>query len=306
MKTDKQLQRLTLSDMRKLIGGSGVSTSGMFHLSGDFAISAGDNSAFRTIVPIGVPILVDDGRLGMVARGSLDATVNLMDVHIEAGAVAYLGRGSIVQINRMSPDVCVKGVLLRDDMLNHALRGQLPSAFVGKSYDVCATATAEERGVIEAMLQAMWRIVECEPINREALCGMVCAMFSFYNDLFSRSDVEKGVAMAGRRDRMIFEKFIALVNAHCREQRQLAYYADRLCLTERYLGVVVSHTSGTTAKEWIDRAVATAAKVLLRHTDKSISQIADELHFANDSFFCKYFRRIEGMAPGEYRKGGVG
>lgn len=302
MNTDKQLQRMTLSDMRKLIGGCGVSAGGMFHLSGDFAISAGDNNAFSMIVPIGVPILVDDGRLGMVARGSFDATVNLMDVHLEAGAVAYLGHGSIVQINRMSPDLCVKGVVLRDDILNHALRGQMPSAFVGKSYNVCTTATAEERGVIEAILQAMWRMVECEPINREAFCGMVGAMFSFYGDLFSRSDAEKGVAMAGRRDRIIFEKFIALVNAHCREHRQLAYYADRLCLTERYLGVVVGQTSGTTAKEWIDRAVATAAKVMLRHTDKSISQIADELHFANDSFFCKYFRRIVGMAPGEYRK----
>lgn len=73
----------------------------------------------------------------MVARGSFDATVNLMDVHLEAGAVAYLGHGSIVQINRMSPDLCVKGVVLRDDILNHALRGQMPSAFVGKSYNVC-------------------------------------------------------------------------------------------------------------------------------------------------------------------------
>lgn len=302
METNRKVQRLTLSDMRNMMGRSGILTSEMFCLSGDFGISAGDNSAFRAIVPMGVPILVDDSRLGMLARGWIDATVNLIDVHIEAGAVAYLGHGSIVQINRMSPDLSVKGVLLRDDMLNHALRGQLPPAFIGKSYDLCPATSEADRGVIESILQAMWRIVSYEPFNREALCGMVNAMFSFYDTLFSRREAENGVAMAGRRDRIIFEKFIALVNANCREHRQLAYYADRLCLTERYLGVVVSQTSGTTAKEWVDRAVITAAKVLLRHTDKSIGQIADELHFANDSFFCKYFRRIEGVAPGEYRK----
>ncbi len=302
METNRKVQRLTLSDMRDMIGGNGVSNGEMFRLDGDFAINAGVNSTFRKLVPTGVPILVDDSRIGMVARGWIDVTVNLMDVHVEAGAVAYLGHGSIVQINSMSPDLCVKGVLLRDDMLNHALRGQLPPAFIGKSYDLCPVTSDAECGVIDSILQAMWRIVSYEPLNREALCGMVSAMFSFYDALFSRREAEGGVAAAGRRNRIIFEKFIALVNANCREHRQLAYYADRLCLTERYLGVVVSQTSGTTAKEWVDRAVITAAKVLLRHTDKPIGRIADELHFANDSFFCKYFRRIVGMAPGEYRK----
>ncbi len=303
MNTDKQLQRITLSDMKRIMAGSNMDMGGMFHLAGDFGINAGDNNAFKTIVPKGVPILVEDNRLGMLSRGWIDATVNLIDMRIEAGAVAFLGHGCIVQINDTSPDVCVKGVLLCDEMLNQALRGQMPSAFVGKNFALCRTTTDGERSVIDSILQTMWRVVVCQPINRNALCGLASAMFAVYDELFSRSDAEKGVASTGRRNRIIFEKFIALVNEQCREHRQLAYYADRLCLTERYLCVVVSQTSGTTAKEWIDRAVATAAKVMLRHTDKSINQIAYELHFANDSFFCKYFRRIVGMAPGEYRKG---
>ncbi|MBR6369875.1 MAG: AraC family transcriptional regulator, partial [Bacteroidaceae bacterium] len=38
-----------------------------------------------------------------------------------------------------------------------------------------------------------------------------------------------------------------------------------------------------------------------RHTDKPAAQIADEMHFANPSFFSKYFRRLTGMTPGEYK-----
>ncbi|MDY5451679.1 MAG: helix-turn-helix domain-containing protein, partial [Alloprevotella sp.] len=37
------------------------------------------------------------------------------------------------------------------------------------------------------------------------------------------------------------------------------------------------------------------------HTDKSAAQIAEEMHFANPSFFSKYFRRLTGMTPGEYK-----
>ena len=108
-----------------------------------------------------------------------------------------------------------------------------------------------------------------------------------------------------KREREIFEQFVALVNTHCKEQRQLSFYADRLCLTERYLGTAIRQASGTTAKEWIDRATVMTAKVMLRHTRLSVSQISDSLHFANDSFFCKFFKRVASMTPGEYRNGGV-
>lgn len=103
------------------------------------------------------------------------------------------------------------------------------------------------------------------------------------------------------REQTIFDCFLQLVNQHCNEHHQLAYYADRLCLTQRYLGTVVRQTSGATAKEWIDRALLTRIQIALRHTDKSAAQIADEFHFANPAFFAKFFRRLTGMTPKSYR-----
>ncbi|MGN1235890.1 MAG: helix-turn-helix domain-containing protein, partial [Bacteroidaceae bacterium] len=77
--------------------------------------------------------------------------------------------------------------------------------------------------------------------------------------------------------------------------------AQRICLTERYLGHIISKTSGVTAKEWIDRALIMRIKVELIHTDKSVACIADEMNFPGPSFFCKYFKRMVGVTPGEYR-----
>ena len=76
----------------------------------------------------------------------------------------------------------------------------------------------------------------------------------------------------------LFKRFIMLVNEHCRGEHQLSFYADRLCLTQRHLGVVVKQVSGVTAKEWIDRALIAEAKVMLQHTDKTVVQIADALN----------------------------
>jgi AraC-like DNA-binding protein len=120
-----------------------------------------------------------------------------------------------------------------------------------------------------------------------------------YDRLFNQQ--ADRLAATRSREQTIFDRFIQLVNEYCREQHQIMYYADRLCLTERYLGTVVRHTSGITAKEWIDRALITRIKLELRHTDKSAAQIADEMCFPNTSFFCKYFKRITGITPLKYR-----
>lgn len=65
--------------------------------------------------------------------------------------------------------------------------------------------------------------------------------------------------------------------------------------------MVVREVSGKTASEWIDNFVLLEAKVLLRSTHMTIQQISDELHFPSQSFFGKYFKRLAGVSPKEYR-----
>ena len=59
--------------------------------------------------------------------------------------------------------------------------------------------------------------------------------------------------------------------------------------------------SGKAAKQWIDDALVARIKVALRHTDKQMAQISDEMNFPNNSFFNKYFKRLTGLTPGQYR-----
>ena len=74
-----------------------------------------------------------------------------------------------------------------------------------------------------------------------------------------------------------------------------------MCLTERYLSTIIRQTSGVTAKEWIDRAIITRIKVELKHTDKSVARISDDMNFPNPSFFSKYFKRFTKQTPLEYK-----
>ena len=69
-----------------------------------------------------------------------------------------------------------------------------------------------------------------------------------------------------------------------------------------YKRQLVRQASGRTVMDWVNEAVMQEAKLMLRYTDKLVYQIADELNFPNASFFSKYFRRMAGMTPNDYRR----
>jgi len=101
----------------------------------------------------------------------------------------------------------------------------------------------------------------------------------------------------------LVEKFLNLVHTHHAEQRGLEFYADKLCLTPKHISKIIKETSGKSANEWIDEYVVLVAKALLKSTNMTIQQISDELNFPSQSFFGKYFKRILGISPRDYRNG---
>ena len=103
------------------------------------------------------------------------------------------------------------------------------------------------------------------------------------------------------RVRMIFEQFIKLVTEYHTKYRNVGFYADKLCLTPKYLSKLVKTASGQSAPEWIDAYVILEAKNQLKHSNISIKEIVYNLNFPNQSVFYKFFKMRTGMTPSEYR-----
>ncbi len=103
------------------------------------------------------------------------------------------------------------------------------------------------------------------------------------------------------KKQLTVEKFLSLLQEHHKEERSLDFYADKLFLTPKYLSKVIKDSSGISASEWIEKYVIVEAKALLKSTDMTIQQISDSLNFPSQSFFGKYFKRIEGVSPRNYK-----
>ena len=106
------------------------------------------------------------------------------------------------------------------------------------------------------------------------------------------------------RKEIVFEQFMKQVFIYYKQERSISFYAEKLCLTPKYLSSIIKQATGKLAGEWIDACVVLEAKMLLKCSEKSIQQIAEELNFANQSFFGKYFKHHTGMSPSKYKEEG--
>lgn len=104
------------------------------------------------------------------------------------------------------------------------------------------------------------------------------------------------------RSKMIFDKFINLVNTYHTSERSMGFYADMMALTPKYLSKLIKNVSGKSGPEWIDQYVILEAKNLLKYSTKSIKEVMYALNFQNQSVFYKFFKAHTGMTPSEYRE----
>ena len=100
----------------------------------------------------------------------------------------------------------------------------------------------------------------------------------------------------------ILDNFIKLVSEYYTEHRNVGFYADKLCLTPKYLSKLIKIASGRSAPEWIDSYVILEAKNLLKYSEMTIKEIVYHLNFPNQSVFYKFFKARTGLTPSEYRK----
>lgn len=298
----RQLHRLPLEEIFKILPEETKHNKDLLSFRDGIGVVIGiDGYFFRHVGMASSPFILEDYRLGIIMRGSMRGIVNLCEYRMTEGTIVFVTPGTIVEPLEVSDDFLVEGMGVPADQFLLAHGGKLPELFNGKVKDGRRSITLEERTFLDKMFRLLQDLMVEKSTNKDVIYSMISTVTHYFDQLFHDGFASSAPTHSGE----IFNRFLRLVNLHGSREHQLAFYAAKLCITSRYLGTVVLATSGVGAKEWIDRAIISTAKVLLRHSDKQISQIADELHFPNVSFFCKYFKRLTGFTPQQYRRGDI-
>jgi AraC family transcriptional activator of pobA len=95
--------------------------------------------------------------------------------------------------------------------------------------------------------------------------------------------------------------FKKLVEKHYLDKKPVTEYANMLYVTPQYLNDTVKEFTGRSASSFIYEQLITEAKAQLLQTGETITQIANNLNFADQSYFCRFFRKHAGIAATEFR-----
>lgn len=103
------------------------------------------------------------------------------------------------------------------------------------------------------------------------------------------------------KERKMFDFFRLVIEFHtiCRD---VAFYAEKMGISAKYLTMLMTENSGRSAKEWIVEYTIIELKALLRDSDLEIKEIALRTNFQSNSVMTRFFREHTGMTPSEYRE----
>lgn len=124
---------------------------------------------------------------------------------------------------------------------------------------------------------------------------------SFFISLCRNIPLTVDTTPASHRE-AIYHQFITAVRRHCAQHHDAEFYADKLCISPRYLRAVTAAVApNKTPKQLINEQLAAEIKTLLYVSDMSVAEIADKLNFPDQSYLSRFFKRETGMSPYRFR-----
>lgn len=129
-------------------------------------------------------------------------------------------------------------------------------------------------------------------IIRSIFFALILEILAEYEKLFEVGDEVSDIKANNLSDR-----FFRLLATNYKKSRSVKFYAERLNLTPKYLSTAIKRVTGRPILDWIHEAILIDAKMLLRTTDMTVQEIADQLNFSSPSAFVQFFKKHTGKTP---------
>jgi len=169
--------------------------------------------------------------------------------------------------------------------------------------DRCRQDTPVVTNIINGMfglLKVYFDQSECTCISQLVLCQLK-AFFIGFHEYLQRNPQYRPDEVKSYRVRELFNRFMMLLEKDYKISRDVNYYAAQMSISSKYLTNIVNQVTGHTPKTIIDQYVILQLKLHLKRSTQSIKEMAWEFHFADVSFFCRYFKKHTGLTPQQIR-----
>lgn len=271
------------------------------NIEDDIRFTEEANGAQRALKPH--PKRLMGGAFILVMEGSATITINIADYEVGRNSFISITPGSIVQYLGKSDDFSAFYVALSPEFLARASLKQSVFPFLSSiTRNPVLLLDDDCYSLVNDYFLLLRKIHEKEKGKPASLVqrSLILSLMYQVNDIY---ESEQYTAPDNRSSKQnaIYKELIALVMKHYTKERKIAFYAEKLCLTPKYLSFVIREESGKRVSDLITRAVIADAKSQLKSTNLTVQQISESLNFPDPSLFGKYFRKHTGMTPIAYR-----
>ena len=249
------------------------------------------------------PQVLTYGAILICRKGKARLQVNYKDWQLYDGAVITVFPNDVVKL-RVEETFQVEMLKYNPSLLREASLQLEQTVYSSLREDRCRQDTPVVTNIINgmfALLKVYFDQSECTCISQLVLCQLK-AFFIGFHEYLQRNPQYRPDEVKSYRVRELFNRFMMQLEKDYKISRDVNYYAAQMNISSKYLTNIVNQVTGHTPKTIIDQYVILQLKMQLKRSTQSIKEMAWEFHFADVSFFCRYFKKHTGLTPQQIRE----
>ena len=251
-----------------------------------------------------IPKIVEAGFVAICIKGECEVMIDHVVYNFKTGRMCVGFTATVVQTLWKSPDFECVMLAANIEFLRNINIASVSELFITIRKNPCITLSKEEMIALPEYFMYIQSVYNREHIYRMEITKQLLLVLCYEIAAMYQADSISNKQIYSFKD-TVFRNFVRLLSDKHQEERRVAFYAQELCITPKYLSSVVKDVSNKTAAEWIDDFVLRNIKIFLSTTTLTIQQISDKFNFPNPSFFTQYFKRATGKTPKTFRNEGA-
>ncbi|WP_428327670.1 helix-turn-helix domain-containing protein [Mucilaginibacter sp.] len=290
------IQRYSIGDLSADLGTGSNAT--------DFRVFKSDEGKISDNF-VGRPVRSDHFTVVLIVRGEAAIKHNLIDYILPKKSLFIITPHVVHQFQRPVDDYYIIGMSFSHDFMGQAhISEKHIDAFdffssQSKPQYFLSDMEAKIMEDLLLLLKEKDNADEAHPFKNEIIYHGFNLFLYEMAAILKKHRPNENVKLTRKEDIAI--SFIKMLSSHFKEERGVQFYADALFITPKHLSKTLKEITNKTCSELIDEMVITEAKILLEDMGQSVANVAAQLHFSDQFFFSKFFKRHTGINPSQYK-----
>ncbi len=238
----------------------------------------------------------------ILKRGTLKLTIDMVEYEAVSPCLIIILPKQTFRITELPDDLDGKTIMMSSEFSDSLFNEY--AAFNQLRKNVETSPVTYLVGGIREAFDTYLKLLEdlinspAKAYKLEAAKHLTLSMF--YGIVLSMHDLNE--VKPTDRQGVLFKQFERELRLNYKREREVNFYAEKLCITPKYLSAIVLEQTGKSALKVINEYVTNECQALLLSTNLTLQQISDKLNFPSQAIFSKFFKRMTGLSPRDYRK----